>query len=545
MGKYTKITSIVIQFSQPDLHRLASGDIDVPSLYATSTSDELTTDPMDIIRRGTVHLLTEACLSTPDFTRLPLLVSKMAYSWCDENDTKRRIRNTTHLDRALEYCLDNNLTEVIIYAHCDLLFFDHNFNGTDLDKVDISPFPKPPSPGPVTPSHVTPVNPTAPPLTPSLNVTPPTDIFNYQALPSDVLKRYDAHQDPSIILRVTDMTPFLGPTGNPENFYINPFVIGSRVILQNGAVLEGTPDQKLFSKDPPACAGDTPASIRSWYRTFTNHALSCGYFVVPYELLSKNKTSSNGFDFGTDLPAAKTPHYYRWQNEIGRLLKRSSTFPANSQSSKRAASSDNGYHILLAIVSDSHPAYVDQPILLAMHWPKQSPTQDIFGFYNDFIDNVRLRSIFLGGADDMKSAHMVDCFIQSCQHSSYLTQVSRFDRKDTSKAHLFAPGNIAITLTNYLANSDSPAKPPAPHRPFAPPRNYGNDNKAPITNPYHRHRIKQLLTDANSDLTIDESTLTTDEYNQLTDIVINEVRTLHPLASSAKPKHTVSRNVPS
>jgi hypothetical protein len=160
-----------------------------------------------------------------------------------------------------------------------------------------------------------------------------------------------------------------------------------------------------------------------------------------------------------------------------------------------------------------------------MHWPKQSSTQDIFAFYNDFIDNIRLRSIFLGGADDMKSAHMVDCFIQSCQHSSYLTQVSRFDRKDSAKAHLFAPGNIAITLTNYLANWNSPVKQPIPPRPFTPPRHFGNANKAPVINPYQRHHIKQLLTDANSEHTIHESTLTADEYNQLTEVVINEVWT--------------------
>jgi hypothetical protein len=43
---------------------------------------------------------------------------------------------------------------------------------------------------------------------------------------------------------------------------------------------------------------------------------------------------------------------------------------------------------------------------------------------------IRLRAIFMGGTDNMSSDHMIDCFIQSCNHSKYLTQVSRFDHKD-------------------------------------------------------------------------------------------------------------------
>ena len=517
MGKFTPIASFVVQFSQPDLHRLASGDIDIGPLFQTTDRDMLAADPVPLMRHGIEALLTDACVRTTDMTRAAMIVNTMTFSWQAANGTSRRIRTATHLLQALEHGIANNISDLVLFAHCDLLYYNHTFDGLNLDGIDTTPF------APVTQPIVAPT--TSTPASTPLPLTPPTDVFNYHALPSDVLQRYDSFQDPTVILRVKELTPFVDSLGI-SNFYTNPYVIGSRVILQNGAVLEGTPDQKLFSKDPPTCTGDTPTIIRSWYHSFTNHALSCGYFVVPYELLSKTNGGSNGFSFGTDLPSAKTPSYYRWQNDIGRLLKRSSAFPANSQSAKRAATTDNGYHLLLALVSDSHPAYVDQPILLAMHWPKQSPNQDIFGFYNDFIDNIRLRSIFLDGSDDMKSSHMNDCFIQSCNHLTYLTQVSRFDRKDQNKSHLFTPGNLAITLTNYLANSDSPLK-KIPHfdrQPHLPPPN-GQKNR----NPYHR-QIRSLLGDTIPDPNTDPS-LTPTQLDLHHELVINQLRSHDPGAA--------------
>jgi hypothetical protein len=66
MGEYTPITAIVVQFSQPDLHRLASGNTNVPSLYLTLAYDKLATNPpMDIICHGTQTLLLGACLLSP------------------------------------------------------------------------------------------------------------------------------------------------------------------------------------------------------------------------------------------------------------------------------------------------------------------------------------------------------------------------------------------------------------------------------------------------------------------------------------------------
>jgi hypothetical protein len=140
----------------------------------------------------------------------------------------------------------------------------------------------------------------------------------------------------------------------------------------------------------------------------------------------------------------------------------------------------NGYEILLALVSDSHPGYINQLIVLAMNFPCQDYTQDVFEFYNTFVGTIRLCAIFMGGTDDMTSNHMINCFIQSCSHSKYVTQVSRFDHKDPSKKHLFSSGALPITLTNYLANSDSPLK----TIPSTPPHGNGTPGNK-IQNPYH------------------------------------------------------------
>jgi hypothetical protein len=509
MGKYTTVDSIVIQFSQKDLHRLASGDIDLASLFLTSDSDQLAADPMSILRHGTQQLLIDGCGRTGDLTRLPMLVDHMTYSWRSNNGTLRNIRNGDHLNRALEHSIANNSTELVIQCNADLLFFATDFTGVDLDQVDTTP---------IAPT----VHAVAPPVIHNPSIAsppaPPTDIFNYHALPPDVLQRFDAFQDPTTIMRVQDMTTYNWPDGSRHKYYTNPFVIGQRVILRNGAVLEAKRDQKQFSRDLPLCSEDTPSKLRTWYRNFTSHALSCGYYVVPYELLSKHHGGSTGFEFGIDLPQAKITEFFHWQSDIGNILQRPGIFPARSRAAQRATTSHNGYEILLAIVSDTHPGYVDQPIVLAMHYPRQEATQDIFAFYNSFLDTIRLRAIFMGGTDDMSSDHMIDCFIQSCQQSKYLTQVSRFDRQDPTKQHLFHAGALAITLTNYLANSDSPTRNTAPANPSA----TGNKPR----NPYHRH-IRSMLS-APPDTATPLTDLQLDQHHEL---IVNELRSHDPGAA--------------
>jgi hypothetical protein len=150
-------------------------------------------------------------------------------------------------------------------------------------------------------------------------------------------------------------------------------------------------------------------------------------------------------------------------SNIARVLQRSGAFPSGSHLAKRAASTDNGFHAILALLTGTHPSFVDQPILLAMNWPRQTGSQTIFEFYNEFTDTLRLRAIFMSGSAQMSTRHMVDCFINNCQHSNYWTQVSRFDRQDPSRASWFAPGALAVTLNNYLSNPDSPARQTKPN----------------------------------------------------------------------------------
>jgi hypothetical protein len=109
------------------------------------------------------------------------------------------------------------------------------------------------------------------------------------------------------------MTPFDNPDGskNKLNYYTNPSVVGSCLIICNGAVLVAKLDQKQFSRNVPTCSDDSPSKLCTRNRNFANHALSCGYYyVVPYKPLTQNHGGSTGFKFGTDLPQAKSPSFF-------------------------------------------------------------------------------------------------------------------------------------------------------------------------------------------------------------------------------------------
>jgi hypothetical protein len=97
--------------------------------------------------------------------------------------------------------------------------------------------------------------------------------------------------------------------------------------------------------------------------------------------LSQHHGGSTGFQTGIDLPHAKITKFFHWQNDIGNILQCASIFPASSQASKSASTTHNGYEVHLALVSDSHPGYVNQPIVLAVDFPHQDYT-NVFKFYN-------------------------------------------------------------------------------------------------------------------------------------------------------------------
>jgi hypothetical protein len=147
----------------------------------------------------------------------------------------------------------------------------------------------------------------------------------------------------------------------------------------------------LTTRNPcktPCCLGATTPALQAWYHTFTNHAISSGYFIVPYELLQQGHGRHNGFDNNIDLPGSKCTNYFNWQNDIGDVLCKLGMFPKDSAFAQHVESSNNGFTTILALLSDSHPAFVAQPIMLAMNWPIQSEHETVFDFYTKFIDHI-------------------------------------------------------------------------------------------------------------------------------------------------------------
>jgi hypothetical protein len=119
---------------------------------------------------------------------------------------------------------------------------------------------------------------------------------------------------------------------------------------------------------------------------------------------------------------------------------------------------------------------------------------------------------------------MVDLFIHSCHHSTYLLSVSRFDRRDPAKQPLFKPGLLQITLSNYLSNPDSPAH--LQQLRASPP-------KPKYKNPYNR-QIHQLVATSEDHAPVDNP------YDEYMDYLVHHLetqadipQTLHRLASPA------------
>ena len=506
MGKFSTISTLTVHFSHPDLHRLCSDTLDLDPFFDSPDRDKLVLDPLQVIRDAITEVLHATTFRTTDTSRIPTLVNMMGLSWSNNKDEMRRLRDPKRLEQAFLEATKQNAEDFVILAHCDGLYFSDDFDGLNMDLVDTSSFPT--TRTSTTPNF--PYNPITPP-SPGTPSHSRADVFNYQSLPTVIQKRYNDYHNQSITVRVQDLTPFTLPDGTHSSFYDDPTIVGQRVILRNGAVLSKTLDFKRLTKEPPTCTGTTPSDLRRWYNELSSHALSSGYYIVPYELLTSGHGEHNGFLFGVDLPDSLRHLYFDWQNDIGRILRKTTIFPTDSDFSKRVATTTNGYHALLALVTDTHPAFVSQPIQLVMNWPRQKTSQNIYEFYNQFNDILKLKAIFLEGAEDMNSPHMIDCFISNCLHSKYLTQISRLDRQDPGKSSQFSPGSLPITLQMYLQNPDSPSHqvsqgtpsprytPVTPSPNKYPPRRSGDGT--PYT-PYPR-RVNELQADENIDDYVD------------------------------------------
>jgi hypothetical protein len=66
------------------------------------------------------------------------------------------------------------------------------------------------------------------------------------------------------------------------------------------------------------------------------------------------------------MPKLKSIHYFAWMNDLACVLQRTGTFPIGSQLAKHAASTNNGFHAILALITDTRPSFVDQPMTW---WP--------------------------------------------------------------------------------------------------------------------------------------------------------------------------------
>jgi hypothetical protein len=236
-GQFSSIRNIFVHFTQDDLHRLASDSLDITDILDSTNLDSLVPHPVDALRAATVDLLTEACPRTTDLTRIKSLVDLITFSWKDKNGDYLRIRNTAKFKECLLLAVDAQHTKFVLTAHCDLIYFAHDFNGLDLDLADTSPFPSPPRPALFPPSNVGSSASHLISVAPILPTTPPTDVFNYKALPLQVRNCFNDQQYPNIVSRISDMSEYYWIDGSTHPFYTDPSVIGSLQCAPNKAHL--------------------------------------------------------------------------------------------------------------------------------------------------------------------------------------------------------------------------------------------------------------------------------------------------------------------
>lgn len=474
---FSTITAVHISFSNPLLNTFACGI--VPSyddFFSDDDPSALAEDLMFVLALQVLEVL-DVCAGDP--ARVPALLNKCAYKYHHfETDAARNLRTQADIVECFTSVVRNQQTIVKITVMTNALLFHPDFNGHNLDeifttreemKTYMNSLPSPFSSS--IPSLVTPTS-----LGSSAAITQPpsvpTNEFRHHLLPADVKKRYDDYMNPDVIVAVQDLVPFLITSTAPTRlkYFHETYIAGDKVILRNGAVLVATRDSKKFHKNMPYCTDTSPHGLRVWYKRFVNHGNVCGIFVVPYELLSKSHGGAMGFEFDDDLPSFKSCYCFEWAADILLALQHSSMFPLGSVPAERVKHCDNGYYGIIAILHDSHPAFVTHPISLCKNWPEQKVGQSIFDFHAEFTEAISLRAIFMDDAQDLNSPTMMDTFMHNCLHSEYLLAAVRLDSLDPATVSNTTPGNLAITLNTYLSRSTSPSQVIVPRAPPAPSR---------------------------------------------------------------------------
>ena len=505
---YSSLKRVTISFSN-DLLDASAGDI-APEFddFFDETDVVLDTDLLQITVDQTKSLLM-SCKG--DTTRLSSILNEIFFKRFSLDAGKTvTLRTQAAFVAAFDEAVRRQEDQVSIIAVVSNLDFHPDFRGNNLDLIFTSQaewLSIPTLESLLAMQSLTPSKPTgstAKSFGSSAAITqptsPPTNEFRHNLLPSDVKQRYDDHQDPNIIVPIQDLVPFAATTARPYpcNFFHQADIAGEKVIVRNGAVLSNLYDTKKFQKNVPHCTDVSHHGLRSWYKLFSGHGNACGVYIVPYELLSPSHGDGQGFVFGTDIPIHKSGNFFDWQNDILRALQHSSMFPVDSICADRVKNRANGYYAILALLHDSHPAFVTHPVTLCKNWPEQKPAQSIFDFHAEFTAAIALRAIYMDGCQDLNSPTMLSTFMQNCTHSSYLIASARIDQLDPATSNNLSPGNLAITLSNYLARSDSPSQlvnvPRPPPRGSPPPR-YGQDSPSSYRGgggrPYQR-RINAL-----------------------------------------------------
>jgi hypothetical protein len=468
---YSTIKSLHISFQNTAMSFHYSDDA---QLFAEFFDD----NGIDLDENLHEHLVenVKICLETNtlgDYRRIPLLQQKMFYRYqCPKTNAFKGLRTDEHLKQAFNDAIETNRTSLHVIVMTDNLFFLPTFSGANLDHIHESEddlndaiadaITNATAVPPVisAPAFSAPIGSSS-----SAAITQPAPVpeneFRHHLLPPDVKKRYDDHQNTDKIVPVSDLVPFVATSTakTPLNYFHETYIAGDKVILRNGQVLSSRYDSKRFHRTYPTCTDVTFHGLRVWYRLFSGHGNACGIYIVPYELLDKNHGGAIGFTFTDDLPEFKSGYYFDWQNDILRALQHSTMFPADSWPAQRARG-HNGYYAVLAILSDSHPAFIEHPITLCLNWPHQKANQTIFDFHAEFTEAIQLRAIFMDEIQDLNSPTMLSTFMHNCAHSAFLLQASRLDSIDPKTSHRFSPGTLAITLNTYLARPDSPRQAP-------------------------------------------------------------------------------------
>jgi hypothetical protein len=286
--------------------------------------------------------------------------------------------------------------------------------------------------------------------------------FNTNALPTDVLDRYNDKTKDKLITGRVVASPF--STGNL--FHLD----GERIFLADGTLFlhDLELEEKRFLQSPVVCKDDSPFGIRLWYQAFTKHGMDHGYYIHPLYCFRKDHGQSRGFTCGDgsddDLPRRFTHRIDTMSQHIYRLLLSSKMFPEHSHLHdyvQQVSRSTDGYQALRLILSEAHPAFHPTPATMVMAYPMQGD-RSLIEYHALYQDYLQLNAFIKNQSASLDDPLEVDVFIKNAKHGDHLASVTRAERADSTQAHKYRSLQLVATLSAYLRMADSPALTIAP-----------------------------------------------------------------------------------